>query len=101
MIIKLKASYLYDAFSFTTIRNNTCNFFSRIGNNKCFLLLRYLKALMKTLKCIFKLFSKYTEARIVLLDRFTIFTTVFHRLLVFKNGAGFLSWPLFILYTFL
>ena len=28
---------------------------------------------------------------------FTIFTTVFHRILDFKNGAGFLSWPLFFL----
>ena len=25
-----------------------------------------------------------------------IFTSVFHRILDFKNGAGFLSWPLFL-----
>ena len=51
------------------------------------------------MKCIcsyFKLFSKYNSGGIVLLDRFTIFTTVFHRILDFKNGAGFLSWPLFL-----
>jgi hypothetical protein len=29
------------------------------------------------------------------LNSFTTFTTVFHRILDFKNGAGFSSWPLF------
>jgi len=29
---------------------------------------------------------------------FFIFTTVFHRILDFKNGAGSLSWPLCFLY---
>jgi len=40
-------------------------------------------------------FQNTIGTRIVFLDRFTIFTTVFHRILDFKNGAGFLSWPLF------
>ena len=44
------------------------------------------------------LFSKYSICGIVLLAPFAIFTTVFHRILDFKNGAGFLSWPLFLLY---
>jgi hypothetical protein len=38
---------------------------------------------------------KYLLSAIVLLMPFTIFTTVFHRILDFKNGAGFLSWPLY------
>jgi hypothetical protein len=28
---------------------------------------------------------------------YCIFTSVFHRILDFKNGAGFLSWPLIFL----
>jgi hypothetical protein len=46
---------------------------------------------VKYLHIIFKI----ERANVVLLNRFTIFTTVFHRILDFKNGAGFLSWPLF------
>jgi hypothetical protein len=35
---------------------------------------------------------------IVQLNSFTTFTTVFHRILDFKNGAGFSSWPLCFFY---
>ena len=33
------------------------------------------------------------------LDKCRIFVTVFHRILDFKNGAGFLSWPHFFCHT--
>ena len=45
-----------------------------------------------------KLFKKTFENRrtpIGKLDNCCIFVSVFHRILDFKNGAGFLSWPHF------
>jgi hypothetical protein len=46
----------------------------------------------------FRLFKKTFEKRrtpIGKLDNCCIFVSVFHRILDFKNGAGFLSWPHF------
>ncbi len=52
-------------------------------------------------------FSDYTTSLKLIATIFVniitilIFVMVFHRILDFKNGAGFLSWPLFILYLIL
>jgi hypothetical protein len=43
---------------------------------------------------------KFRSHLMVIMEYYSIFTSVFHRILDFKNGAGFSSKPLFFYVTF-
>lgn len=47
------------------------------------------------------IFFKYPLLGIAFMGTVCIFVTVFHRILDFKDGAGFLSWPHFFCTNFL